>query len=132
MSSVELKKLVQKIFKECVENMKATEPLYAQYFSKEYIQHVDGKTLNYADFVAHMKAQKQALKSIKIVFHEMIAEGNKVATSHTAYATRKDNKKIEAQIVSLFEFKDGKLVLCTELTRLEKGEESDRDIGSRH
>ena len=132
MSSLELKKLIQKIFKETVENIQATELLYTQYFSKEYTQCVDGVSLNYEAFVAHMKMQKEALKSLKIVFHEMIAEGGKVATFNTVYATRKDAKKVEVQVIALFELRDGKVISCNELTRLVKGEESDRDIGSRH
>jgi hypothetical protein len=125
-----LKKVIENSFMVSTD-MNATKADYARYHTKDYIQHVDGKVLNYDEYVAHREALKKTVKSAKIFFNDMIIEGNKVVTRHTAYVTKKDNKKIELQVIAIFEIKDGKIVKCDELTHLIKGERADRDIGSR-
>jgi predicted SnoaL-like aldol condensation-catalyzing enzyme len=132
MTSDETKNFVKEIFKNTIENMDATEETYAQYFSQDYIQHVDGKTLNYTDFIAHMKAQKNVIKSAKVTFKHIITEGDTVATVHIVNGIKKDGGAIEAQVNALFKIQNKKVVLCDELTHLIKGEKSDRDLGSRH
>lgn len=128
--SIKLKKIIENSFK-VVTDMTATDEDYAQYISKDYVQYVDGETLNYEGFIDHMKAIKKSVKSIKILFHDMIVEGNKVATRHTAYAIKKDNTEIEVQVIAIFDIKDEKIISCNELTYMVKGEKSDRDLGSR-
>ena len=132
MTSDEAKKFVQEVFNHTIEDMNATEETYAKYFSKDYVQYVDGKTLKYYDFIAHMKAQKNVMKSAKVTFKYMIAEGDTVATVHLVNGIKKDGGIIEVQVNALFLIKDKKIVLCDELTHLIKGEKSDRDLGSRH
>lgn len=100
--------------------------------AKSYIQHVDGKTLNYDDYVAHHIKLKQTVSDIQVEFDHMVAKGNKVATVHRARATKKDGSVIKVKVNALFEFNDdGKLILCDELTHLIEGDEDDRDLGSR-
>lgn len=132
LTSNETKIFVQEVFSNTIENMDATEETYAKYFSKDYVQYVDGKTLRYNDFVAHMKTQKSILKLAKVTFKYMLVEGDTVATIHFVHGLKKDGGIIEAQVNALFRIKDKKIVLCDELTHLIKGEKSDRDLGSRH
>lgn len=132
MTSDEAKQFIKEVFANVVENMNATEETYAHYFSKDYIQHVDGKTLNYDQFVAHMKIQKTLIQSAKITFRYLIVEGDKVATLHLVNAVKKDGSLIEAQVNAIFEIENKKVILCDELTYLIKGEKSDKDLGSRH
>ncbi len=132
MAPDETKKFVKEIFKNTVENMDATEETYAHYFSQDYIQYVDGKTLDYNGFIAHMKTQKNVMKSAKVTFKYIIVEGDTVATVHLVSGIKKDGGVIEAQVNALFKIKNKKVVLCDELTHLIKGEKSDRDLGSRH
>jgi hypothetical protein len=131
MTPTETKQWLKQVFAEVVENMAATETDYAKYFSPDYIQHVDGTTLNYQDFVAHMKAQKMVMKSLKVSFLRMVVEDNKIATVHQVNAVKKNGGEIEAKIIAFFEIKDNKIILCDELTHLIKGDKSDRDLGSR-
>ena|SRR3990167_2181719 len=132
MTSDETKRFVKEAFKHTIENMDATEETYAKYFSKDYVQHVDGKTLKYNYFIAHMKSQKNVMKSAKVTFKSMVVEGDTVATVHLVNGIKKDGGIIEVQVNALFLIKDKKIVLCDELTHLIKGEKSDRDLGSRH
>lgn len=130
MSPSEMKEFIREVFTNVMENMQATEETYAKYFSKDYVQYVDGKTLNYNQFVAHMKKQKEVFKSAKITFKYIIVEGDKIATIHVGNAVKKDGGIVEAQLNAVFQVKDGKLVLCDELSHLIKGEKSDSDLGS--
>ncbi len=128
MNKILLKEAIQK----GLVNMNATPAEFHPYYSKDYIQNVDGKTLNYAEFLAHMDDLHKTLESLKIEFLDMLAEGDKVATRHIAHATKKDGKKVEVLVVAVFGFQAGKIISCDELTHLVKGEGKDRDIGSRH
>ena len=132
MTPDETKEFVKEVFSNTIENMDATEETYAKYFSKDYVQYVDGKTLTYDDFIAHMKEQKNIMKSAKVTFRHMIVEGDTVATVHLIDGIKKDGGIIEAQVNALLQIKDKKIVLCDELTHLIKGKKSDRDLGSRH
>lgn len=122
--------VVENVFK-VLTDMKAVNEDYAQYISKDYVQCVDGEILKYNGFLDHMKALKKSVKSITIVFHDIITEGNKVVTRHTAYVVKKNNKEAEVQVIAIFEVKDGKIISCNELTHMQKGETADRDLGSR-
>lgn len=135
MTAVELKAFIQQAFKDVLENMNATEETYAKYFSKEYRQYVDNKTLTYKDFVDHMTAQKKALRSVTVSFRKMVAEGNQIATVHVAEGVKKDGKPVKAQINAVFtvkmENRQPKFVECDELSHLLVGEKADEDLGSR-
>ncbi|MDP1724618.1 MAG: nuclear transport factor 2 family protein [Alphaproteobacteria bacterium] len=96
------------------------------------MQIADEKTLNYTQGLEHVKTLKRDYKSIKIVFHEIIEEGNKVATRHTGHVIKGDDSEVEVDVMAIFEIKDGKIIGCRELTRLVKGSKADEDIGSRH
>jgi hypothetical protein len=132
MTSDEMKNFVKEVFTNTIENMHATEDTYNKYFSKDYVQYVDGKTLKYNDFIAHMKAQKNIIKSIKVTFKYMVVEKDTVSTIHVVEGIKKDGGVIETQVNALFQIKDKKIVLCDELTHLIKGEKSDRNLGSHH
>ncbi len=125
------KQFIRNVFSNVVENMHATEATYATYFSKTYVQYVDGEKLNYADFVAHMKAQKNVMQSVKITVKHIVVEGDKVATIHVIDGVKKNKTRVKAQVNALFQIKDGKIILCDELTHLIAGEKSDKDLGSR-
>ncbi len=100
-------------------------------FSKDYVQHVDGKVFNDLDFVQHMKAQKRVMRSLHIEFKQMVAEKDQVYTLHIAKGIKKDGSTIEAQVNAYFQLKNDKIVFCDELTRLNKGSKEDQDLGSR-
>jgi len=132
MSPAETKAFIKEAFTKVIEDVNASDEIYAKYFSQDYIQYVDGKTLSFSDFVKHMKVQKEVVQSVAITFKHMLVEGDKVATVHMVNAIKKDGGIIEAQVNAVFQIRDNKIILCDELTHLIKGEESDRDLGSRH
>ncbi|WP_157837436.1 hypothetical protein [Chryseobacterium sp. P1-3] len=50
-----MKHFIQEVFSEVLENPVFDQILIEKYFSKEYIQYVDGTCLNYNEFVLHIK-----------------------------------------------------------------------------
>lgn len=132
MTPAEMKQFIRDAFANVIEDVNASEETYAKYFSKHYVQYVDGKQLDYDDFVAHMKAQKAVMQSLKITFKHIIVEGDKLATVHIADGVKKDGGLVQAQINALFQIEDKKIILCDELTMLMKETKADRDLGSRH
>lgn len=131
MTPVETKQWIRDLFLNVLENPGATEATYAQYFSPDYVQHVDGKTLHFNDFVAHMKALKATMETILVTFDHILVDGDKVCTVHRVNGVKKNGVEIEAKVIALFQIKDKKIILCDELTRIVKGEKSDSDLGSR-
>ncbi|EJD6401783.1 nuclear transport factor 2 family protein [Providencia rettgeri] len=102
-----------------------------KYFSDEYIQIVDGKKINFNEFIAHLQALKQATQSITITI-KSIAEGeNCVHTQHLAKAIKKDGSVSEFEVFACFQIANNKIIRCEELTRMLKGAGADQDLGSR-
>ena len=124
--------IVQGCFKNVLENPHWTQEEFDRYFAKNYIQVVDGKFLSYRQVKTHLEALKNVCKSLKIVFHTIVSEGDKVVTHHTAHVIKKDNSQVEMDVLALFTIKDNKISSCWELTHLVKGEKSNKDLGSRH
>jgi len=132
MSPDETKKFIKDVFINLIENRDANEETYAKYFSKDYIQYVDGKILDYDHFVRHMKALSATIKSAQVTFKQIIAERDKVATIHKVNAVKHDGSQIEVQVNAFFQIKNNKIIFCDELTYLIRGEKSDKDLASRY
>lgn len=132
MKSHEAKEFIKEVFKNTLENKASTEETFEKYFSKDYVQYVDGKTLRYDDFISHVKWQKKVIESFKVSFKYIIAEEDTVSTIHIVDAVKKDGSFVQAQVNAVFKIKDKKIILCDELTHLIAGEKSDSDLGSRH
>jgi hypothetical protein len=124
------KSFIELVFKEVIEDLKADEEIISKYFSPSYIQHVDGQTLNYTDFVQHMMVQKTLLNDVKVTIERSIFEKEKICTVHRVDATKKDGSTIVVQVIAHFELENNKIVLCDELTHLLKGNSHDANIGS--
>ena len=124
------KQIIRNAFHEIFENPDSDIDSIGKYFSKDYIQHVDGKTLNFEAFIKHIQTLKSKVKNVHIEFLELIADGNKACSVHIASAQKKEGHLVEAKVIAFFELKDGKIVLVDELTHLIVGESSDKEIGS--
>ena len=116
MTPAQTKEFIKEAYSNAIENLNASDEAYSQFFSKEYIHHINGKTLHFKDFVARIKERKAALKSLKINFKYMIAEGDKIATVHIVDAISKNGQPLKVKVHMLFQIKDRKIVLGDELT----------------
>ena len=125
------KSLVQRAFEEVFASDAFDEAAIARYFSPKYVQKTDGRTLDFAGFVAHVRELKRTLKNVKITFERVVAEGANVVSVHRAEAEKGQGGRIAIRVFALFVIDEGKIVLCDELTRLEQGAAEDRDLASR-
>jgi predicted SnoaL-like aldol condensation-catalyzing enzyme len=126
------KSLIERAFQEVFASDALEEAAIALYFSPGYAQKSDGRILDFAGFVAHVRELKRTLKNVKITFERMVAEGASVVGIHRAEAEKISGGKIAIRVFALFVIEENRIVLCDELTRLEQGSAEDRDLASRH
>lgn len=103
---------------------------YSKYVSPNYIQHIDGQTMNFCQWAQHMKDIKALMKSQKVVIENVIAESNEAAINETVYNTKKDGSQIVVKVIGFFKIKNHKMIYGDELTYLIKGPKQDKNIGS--
>jgi limonene-1,2-epoxide hydrolase len=125
------KSLIERAFQEVFASDAFDEAAIARYFSPRYVQKTDGRTLDFAGFVAHVRELKHTLKNVKITFERIIAEGANVFSIHRAEAEKVSGDRVAVRVFGLFMIDEGKIVLCDELTHLEQGAAEDRDLASR-
>ncbi|SPZ65358.1 Uncharacterised protein [Serratia quinivorans] len=56
--------------------------LIAEFFSEDYLQQVDGNTLDYAHFMQHMALLKQLTRSMTLEIVAVAGQGDSVLTHH--------------------------------------------------
>lgn len=126
------KELIKKAFRNTVEAQTLDDEQIARYFDASYIQHVDGTTIGYKQFVDHLYAQRKTVSSMKITFLNLACEGDIVFSNHTVTILKKDGTTIKAKVLAQFTIKDNKIIACDELTHIVGGTQQDKDLGSRH
>lgn len=124
------KEIVRNAFRELLDE-RGFEQAAPRWFSLDYVQSADGKSLDFEGFVAHLAALRGAVSEIHTEFQEMIAEGDVVATRHVVTARKDDGTESRHQLIAFFEVRDGKICRCDELTHQLSGRRSDRDLGTR-
>ncbi|MBI3311734.1 MAG: nuclear transport factor 2 family protein [Serratia liquefaciens] len=105
--------------------------LIAELFSADYRQQVDGKALDYVQFVQHMALLKQLTRSMTLEIVAIAGQGDSVLTHHRVRVEKRDGRCSRIKVLAHFTVRDGKICACDELTQLLEGEHGDRDLGSR-
>lgn len=105
---------------------------YSKYMSNEYIEHIDGQTFNYHQWLHHMLDLKSMMKSYSLSFDEIVTEGNQIATSYVVHAIKKDGTKLDIRIIAIFKIQNGKMIYCDELTHLLNGPASEKNLSDQH
>ncbi|TDR72978.1 nuclear transport factor 2 family protein [Paludibacterium purpuratum] len=109
----------------------ATEPgLVERYFAPSYTQLVDGKQLDYTSFVRHLATLHQRVESLDLRIDQLIAQDDKVVSVHYVTVKKSDATQTFYKVIAVFTIQAGRIVRCEELTRLEQGDNVDRDLGS--
>ncbi|MBB6111955.1 hypothetical protein SAMN05421821_11561 [Mucilaginibacter lappiensis] len=126
------KKLIKEIFQNIFEIPGYDEAIVKRYFSTDYVQQVDGKTLHFSEFTKHIKAVKEAIASISIIFDTIAQDNDIIFTNHRVMAITKEGRSGEVQVIAEFHIQDGQINYCNELTRQISGDPRDGDLGSRH
>lgn len=126
------KKLIKEIFQNIFENPGYSEAIVKRYFSTNYVQLVDGKTLHFNEFIKHIKAVKEAIASMSVTFDTIAQDNDIIFTNHRVKATTKEGRTSEVQVIAEFHIQDGQINYCNELTRQISGDPREGDLGSRH
>jgi hypothetical protein len=126
------KKLIRELFQNIFENPGYDEAIIKRYFSKDYVQQVDGKTLHFSEFIKHIKVVKEAITSMSVTFDTIAQDNDIVFTNHRVRATTKEGSTGEVHVIAEFHIQNGQINYCNELTRQISGDPKDGDLGSRH
>lgn len=103
----------------------------AAHFAPGYRQFVDGETLDFDGFVAHMQALDAAVETIAVTFETLVEEGDQVASRHLVESVGKDGHRGVFEVIAIFAVGPDGIRSCHELTRQITGRAQDRDLGSR-
>ena len=125
------KALIRQMFHDVFGNDSVDQEVLRRYFSPKFIQHADGKTLDFDGLVDHVRELKRTVTKLRFQFEYMLAEGNRVMDVHRVEGEKRAGGAVAARLFSLWVIEDGKIALCDELSHLEQGAAEDRDLGSR-
>ena len=123
----------------CASSVEQLEAKIPKYFDRDYVQHVDGKTIGYDDFVEHMKVVHGKIKDVSVRWKELhayaFANDGKREThifSHhvVSYKDRASGAEGSAEVCGLFKCGTDLIFECNEMTTVTHG--SLADIGSAH
>ena len=101
------------------------------FFSPDYQQCVDGKVMNYRQFLKHIQTLKQHSRQMQLRIIACAAAQQGVFTRHQVAVTQSDGHVSEFEVMAHFELRDGRIYRCHELTRQTAGPQHDSDLGSR-
>ena len=121
----------------CASSVEQLEAKIPKYFDRDYVQHVDGKTIGYDEFVEHMKVVHGKIKDVSVRWKELhayaFANDGKREThifSHhvVSYKDRASGAEGSAEVCGLFKCGTDLIFECNEMTTVTHG--SLADIGS--
>lgn len=124
--------LVRELFECALLRPELDEARLAQLVHPEYRQQADGRSLDYADFVKHLRHLKQACGRVGLEILSWAEQGERVFTRHLVAADKRDGSQVRMLVIAEFRVRDGRVVACDELTHMLAGTGEDRDLGSRH
>jgi len=101
------------------------------FFAPGYVQIADGKELDRAAFIDHVRVLKAALQSGAATLDKVIASGSTIASLHRITAHRKTGEMVRMTVHAFFEIEHGLIRRTEELSHLVEGSDADRDLGSR-
>lgn len=100
-----------------------------EFFSPQYQQSVDGKSLDFNGFVEHMAKLKQLTESIEVTMLAIAGQHQNVLTHHRVAVSKREGGRSQVEVLAHFTMQDGLIVRCEELTRLIQGAAEDHSLG---
>ncbi|SCX72545.1 nuclear transport factor 2 family protein [Variovorax sp. EL159] len=102
-----------------------------RYFSKGYVQNVDGKTLRFDEFLTHVGFLRSATKSLRFEVIDAAYTPGLLADRHRVHIVKTSGESMEAEVLAFFRIENGRIAELNELTQVIKGAAADREMGSR-
>lgn len=103
----------------------------SNFFTENYTQWVDGKTMSYKEFLLHAAELKKVVLNFSIEIQECIWNAPIAADIHTIHVMKKDGKKLHFKVIAFFTFDNNKISHVNEMTYLLQGDTEDKNLGSR-
>lgn len=125
------KQIFEKAFKAILEAPEVNEKDIEKYFAKDYVQRVDGKEINYPQFVQHMVTLKKSLEYLTVTIQSIAQDDDVIFTHHTLRGATHAGKEVSGEVIAEFRFRNDQIYYCNELTRMTDGHAEHGDLGSR-
>ncbi|KAF4445595.1 hypothetical protein F53441_10659 [Fusarium austroafricanum] len=100
-------------------------------FTQGYTSIVDGKSVNFAEFVQHIEHVRKVTTAVKAKVTHFVREGNQLAERHfvTAEFSNKPPSEYEVFLFATIH-ESGRIESLVETLRQTQGLEEDKDLGS--
>ncbi|MGG5577964.1 hypothetical protein ACPDHL_11580 [Myroides sp. C15-4] len=125
-----MEKIVEEMLHNVIESKTYDEELLLAYFSTDYIQVVDGNTLDFTGFKRHIQKLKELIATVEVEVLNFASRGHTVFTKHQVQSVLRDGSHHKHIVMAEFTFHKDKIVRCEELTFLLKGTASGKNLGS--
>lgn len=132
MKQMSKKEFIREVFSAIFGAQPFNEQFISSHVSRDYVQHGDGQTLHYDDFVNHIRMLKERTKEIRISFKSLAEDNDLVFSNHTVVATMPDGKMSTLHVIAEFHVRNGQMCYCDELSHLENGDSAASDLGTIH
>lgn len=124
--------VVRELFECALLRPELDENRLAKLVHPDYRQQADGRSLDYADFIKHLRHLKQMCSRVDLEILSWAEQGERVFTRHRVAADKRDGGRVSMLVIAEFRVRDGMVRACDELTHMLSGTTEDRDLGSRH
>lgn len=124
---VELRSAVEKFYTDTFND----DAQIRRYFAPGYVQHVDGKTLRFDEFLTHLGFLRRATKSLCFEVIDALYTEGLLADRHRVHFVKDNGETAEVEVLAFLRIEDGRIVELNELTQVIRGDEADRALGSR-
>ena len=130
MTDQQARALLSRLFRALFDPAATAEEVGA-FFTADYVQTADGKELDRAAFIDHVRVLKATLREGSVTLEKVVGGGATIASLHHVSARKKNGETIEMKVHAFFDIEHGLVRRTEELTHMTVGGEADRDLGSR-
>lgn len=123
--AIDYKELVKEILNTVLVGPEYKEEAIDQYFDKNFIQYVEGRSLGFEgpEGFQKFKNHLQKIRAFRIItgfkFNTLVQEGNTLFSSHIVASTKPDGSDLSfRKVIAHFQFKQEKVAFCDEVTVL--------------
>jgi hypothetical protein len=100
----------------------------AQLMSPDYVQHTDGRRLDYAGFVAHLQHVRNAVREVRFAVLDACCSGNLLADRHIAEVHHHDGRISRIEVSMFTRLAGGRITRIDETTHSLDGNDADREL----
>ncbi len=101
-----------------------------QFFHKDYEQCINGVSMNRAEYIQHLLAQRQSMLIDFFNYQHVLEKGNELFAIYNPVGRNMSNFPLESEVIAYFRFESQKIFRIHGQVRLIKGDLSDIDMKS--